>query len=588
MTTGRRGWRSAGLALLCVVAVPLALGGQTTPARNSAARPRPTRASGPAGCDGGAPLVRIEGTVRDALTELGIPGVRVIIRAAGQTEEELPLARLSTSLAGTYAATLRKCDRYLVIADLENWRFAPLEAPMAGMSSGVVSTGDGDSPYRMDFRGEAGASLALSFVTDAERPLPALQVVPLRRTYLRGQPILSSEAHARTTDDKGLVRFEMLRSGDYAFQVTAGAYPVMPSPPAPSRVTSQEGETREYPFVFQIWPDGALDAGAYAGLISLAPGSDLHLGAIVLRPQQLARLRVVTPPGREGAVSVRVSIGNEAQEVTVAQAGGTGDDYLLPRIPAGRYRMDAYFRGPAVYRVSSEDLEIRAPETTVTPGFQVPSRISVRFEFEGEKDEDAKRLAESVKVLLTPLASEALVPGAENGSTSGAERFPSVTLSTQRKYRAQISGVPPGFVVTEVQSPAGSVSPSQAVSFSGAVLRPELVIVMARTPAALLARVPAETAAKCQPCSVYLMPAEADGLLRYFSTRHQKVEGNRGGTVTFSGLRPGSYWVWALPGPKTETMEQPGALDQILQRAIKVTLEKNQTVSVDAPLSVPN
>lgn len=588
MTMGRGFWRWAGFALWGMVALPLGMNAQTSAASSRIARRPPRLPADPDRCDATVAPIRLVGTVRDALTGSGVPGVQILVRNSAQREEESPMARMSTDISGSYSVSLARCPSYFVTAALDKWRFGPVEGGAPGVSYGVVVAAEGESPYRMDFRGEAAASLSIAFVTDTDRePLPALQVTPLRRTYLRGEPTLWPESHAQTTDAQGMVRFEMLRSGDYAFQVVAGSSPLSPSgaPPNPAGPNG-EPQRQPYPFVYQIWPEGALDSSTYANLIPLAAASDLRLGAIVLPPQQLARLRFAAPGMEGNLVSILVSMGNQGQDVTVAQATIDSGAVTFPRFPVGHYRLNAYAKTNRHFLVAAEEFDVRAAETTVTPGLQNPRTIPVQFEFEGTKEEEAQQLAQSVRLTLLTVASP-LFGAAENGSTSGAERVPTVTVSTQRTYRALIAGVPPGFVVTELRTPGGVGSPDQPVTFSGDALSPELRVVMARTAASLQARVSADVIRKCMPCSVYLMPVEPEGPFRYFAMRHEKVEGREGGSVTFSNLRPGSYWVWALPGPKVEPMQHPGALEQILSQATRITLEKNQAASVDAPHAVP-
>ena len=430
----------------------------------------------------------------------------------------------------------------------------------ASMRGEVVAVKDGETRERVDFVLPRHAAIAGRIVDENGDPVEGVSVSVQQIRFANGRRQLAAVPglNARRTNDLGRYRLFGLQPGDYVVAASVG----------------QVG-TDDLPGYATTFFPGTPNP-AEAQLVRVGVAEDALGVDFALTPVKTARIMgtTLTSTGEpfQGGIRMRASRRSATAAADVGAITRADGSFEFPNVPPGEYVLEGSKNnelGWQVVSVNGTDLEGVVVQTM--PG----SDISGRVTFEGAATPNRRRL----ELAAIPADSDFAGRGAAQADIHDDFTFHiGPVLGPRRLLPLHCRlGHPPldGQDVTDAVMAFGR--PNQSLR--------DVEIVLTDVVTHLSGRVADSRGAPGADCTVIVFPVDEDRRYdgsRFFAT----VRPAQDGAIDLAGLPEGTYFVSAvdrLPegsGISEDAWQDPELLETAARKAVRVTLQQGQTVSV--------
>lgn len=503
----------------------------------------------------------LEGTVVNKVSGVPLKHAHVLyIKAGANTDLPFPIS-VDTDVDGHFAVQVEP-GTYKVWVEKAGFARQAYGSRTPEGAGEVLALSPGQRLRDLVIRVVPLGAISGKMLDEEGDPIQGAAVQVLRTSYATGRRQLISVSSA-VSNDRGEYRIYDLPSGRYALLATPRGVPLT----HPVEGNALVPEVQE-PMAAIYYP-GAPDPAAATQLFLPEGGelSDINFS--------LARVRAVTVRGRILS-PVEDLVGSQLQ-VVLAHVEGKAASYIN-RVTAavdkatGRFE----FRGVApgsYWLVASQlygkyslsgripvEVSGTAPQENLsvplTPGFDITGSIEM---------EGAPRALPHVTVRLTP--SEGLALGHHPVSTTGANGAIRLLGVTPGIWNIDIDSLPEGMWIKSITFGATDVTTGELNVPAG---QPGLLRVVLAGNGAQIAGVVAEDN-KIRRATVVLAPAAPE--LQQASQMYRVASTQENGTFTFTGVRPGSYRLFAF-----EEVEPLAWLDP---EFLKLVDSRGESVSVN-------
>ncbi|PYQ89891.1 MAG: hypothetical protein DMG02_11335 [Acidobacteria bacterium] len=434
----------------------------------------------------------------------------------------------------------------------------------ASMRGEVVAVKDGETRERVDFVLPRHAAIAGRIGDENGDPVEGASVSVQQIRFANGRRQLAAVPglNARRTNDLGRYRLFGLQPGDYVVAASVG----------------QVG-TDDLPGYATTFFPGTPNP-AEAQLVRVGIAEDAFGVDFALTPVKTARIMgtTLTSTGEpfQGGIRMRASRRSATAGADVGAITRADGTFEFPNVPAGEYVLEGSKNnelGWQVVSVNGTDLEGVVVQTM--PG----SDISGRVTFEGAATPNRRRL----ELAAIPADSDFAGRGAAQADIHDDFTFHIGPVLGPRRLR--LARAPAGWMLKAIRLDGQDVTDAvMAFGRPNQSLR-DVEIVLTDVVTHLSGRVADSRGAPAADCTVIVFPVDEDRRYdgsRFFAT----VRPAQGGAIDLAGLPEGTYFVSAvdrLPegsGISEDAWQDPELLERAARKAVRVTLQQGQTVSV--------
>jgi hypothetical protein len=482
----------------------------------------------------------VQGTVLNAATGAGIPGVKVELDWSG----ELAYGT-STDAQGRFAFADVKPGTYSVQYTAAGFEWVgifqrPPEPMLIRVSSG--------SPVELTAHLMPMGRMSGHVVDPAGKPVPKAVVEVAGPAMQMNVPV----------DADGKFRIDRL--------LFPGAYTVSAVPPAGFRPPDRDpGDDRPLAWT-RTWYPGATDPQG-AGKIFLNAGASFEDVEIKLRtaPAHVVRGRLLLPDGKPAS----------GVEVTLSSVRGV---FKTKSADDGAFEFVAVDGG---WRLSAQSVKLRAAKwielagrdlENLTLRLDEPISVKVRAIADVPAGTPAPRFLPRGAVLIAVDPSGLAIIGDrsmarldQNGSAVVSDLYP-------RSY--EIGGAePPGYYLAEIRLGDTPIHGRVVELSAGATI----ALVFRADGGSIRGKVE-----NCGDGGVLLVPQDPSAR---FPGDDRRVECDASGNYSFNSLRPGDYFVIAMPKTADSYIWNPVWSDGLQSQAASITVQPSQTVALDLKLA---
>jgi Carboxypeptidase regulatory-like domain len=485
----------------------------------------------------------IEGIITDSISQTGVPGATVHVRAidgrsagyVGATGADGAF-RIDNVLPGDYAASY-SAPKYQA-PNTEQDAYRPFH---------VVA---GGSPVRLEVKLAPLGRVSARVVDEDGNPVARVQIMLTR--------LWGSGGSAGITEANGTIAFDGIESGSYlllAQPVLAGTL-LGETAERRSSLPPHPREGDRYQYAPTYYPEAL--ARSEAEVIHVRGGSDLSGYVIRLRPAPVYRVNGVALDG-EGEHVAKAVVGlwdrdqmNGAPVIQVSSGADGGFEF--PSVAPGNWYLTADFdrnkvrlKGLAAITVGRRDV------SDVSIRLSAPFTLTGIIERENKADTQGRRIATGLQVdgIYHNVGGNAFED--QSGKIRVNDLYPG-------RYRLRTLGLMPGFYVDAIWLGEANILGQEVDLSAGS---PPIRIVYKANAARVRGSV--ENGADS---AVYLIPQD-EGLLDNL----RSVPCDPAGRFEIGSVRPGDYYLLAFRHVEGAALTDPSFVRTIAPQAVQVHVE---------------
>lgn len=509
----------------------------------------------------GEQLCTVEGTVVDARTQAGIPGVQVAAMVAVGGGDNVRSSGMGgfTDSNGKFRLTRLKPGQYFLSAvkvDFVPMHRRPLLLP-------VLEEGRELKGMRVELL--PLATLSGRVVDENGDPVPGATVELMARVTKRGRKSLVSRGGSASTDDRGIFLIHRAEPGQYL----VSAFPTESRNVIyPLRGGGVSGYVRTF-------LPGVSDP-EQAQWLEVTPGSEQSGLEIQLRREPVYRVRGQLLDERGTAVPrFVVNVQTESGIVPLPSRSFLNGQFEIEGLRPGSYSLMARAvnlgnNGPSVRMALNlgsgdiDNLQIRLSSGTRLQG-------TATLEGAGEMKADWRRVEVSA-MLLDPVG-----PGDASRARPDSDGLFALELASSGSAWFKVTGLPaPGVYLAEIRSGPENLL-GRAVDLSAGLTGPLRLVF--RTGSARLGGQVEEVGGRSAKAGITVVAFEADALRRNFTPAFS-TSVRADGSFDLTELPPSDYLVYATSDEELSFDREAQPPEDLEQRATKVRLTAGGAQSV--------
>ena len=518
----------------------------------------------------------IRGTVIEPDTNHLLADVDItVLPGNGILAPGVEATKLTTDSQGAFRFVPPKPGQYVVRANKAGYTRVAVTLGRGFPSDQSSATITAEKPTaELHFMLQRAGELTGRVIDDAtEAPLANFRVGINTYSSTNGHP--SARGGTATTDANGRFRIDT-PAGDYLIEIrpqVTGKDHVL------AQFTEEDPKATDLDYRGTFFPGGGDVETALP--VPVPSGGSADVGTIRVSKQPLSRVYVKLdaascPPGE--SLSVSEAIVRYPASETGSPLSIPCGPFLLTHMTPGTYEIQLRAGKPgensvaAVVRYTLTGGNLELP-LALSPGYSIAGRV---VPAEGAGDLPFT----SFKVSFGPVSTSIAASEVQPHPVDAEGRFGFSNIQFGRK-KVQVAGLSTQYYIKQVRY-SDVAAPGNIFDFTGAG---DLTIEIGRSPAALSGSVTKGDKTVPGADVVFLRwPAEPED--DRDAIRH--IAADSDGKFQLSGIVPGEYRIFAVPGEGRAQAEQPLAWQRLLGRAEKITLARGDSQNVVLEVGDPS
>jgi len=496
----------------------------------------------------------ISGRVLDSRTGAPLRKANVQLLTTGNANRSDPLTA-ETASDGSFEFTAIPPGDYILSADRTGFLrriYKPSGDP------GVITLGPSDHLRGLEIRLPPQGVITGRVLDEDGDPVPGVQVTLLVRTYQGGRRVWAM-TNLGSTNDIGEYRIAAIVPGRYLLQVI-NRRPVLNSHPGPGK----DSDKPEMIFAPVYYPNAATEQAAApveVGVGAQLQGMDIH---VFKSPGYHVRGTLALPSDFHGAALVTLYAEGSPAPSKDAPAQPPEYRFDLRGVLAGQYTMIVNAGSGSGRLESAQTLTVSGNVSDVLltpiPVINLTGRITLA--------EDGAQADLGRTIVNLRWIGGSYLNGMPGGRSDADGKLSFPLPYTAGRYSVEIQNMPDNCFLQKVKV-GGQEFPSNAVEITTPT---PLEVVLSTAAGKINATVTDKDGKPVEGATAVLVPNETDGPAAAKST-------GKAGDVTFAGLRPGAYKLFAWNEIEPGAWDDPEFRKPYEDRAVEVKVGPSETKS---------